>query len=70
MPTIDVSQTNVKKEGIALNIESIKDPKSSTDITFDPNSIQKESPEVSQSAVNEVKQSPIITLDIVRELKD
>lgn len=56
MSEIDVSQTNIKKEGIALIIKPIKDPKSGLGVVFD-------------SALSK-KESPTVIIDSVREQKD
>ena len=58
MPTIDVSQTNVKKEGTALTIEPTKDPKSGAVIsTQSPSPEIKESPTIEIASVKEQKSS-------------
>ena len=55
MPTIDVSQTNVKKEGTALTIEPMKDPKSGLGVSIDTISIKKNSSVITIEAVKEQK---------------
>jgi len=70
MPTIDVSQTNVKKEGTALNIEPTKEPKNGIEISLGASIVKKEGSIIDQAPVPEIKQSPTVTLEPVKEQKD